>query len=269
MTMRLNKYLAQLGICSRRKADELIDSGKVFVNAKPAEQGYQVQDQDKVRVFDKEYIFSEANEFEKYYLVLNKPAGFVTSFEESEASLNDLIKKENFQASDEEFEKIKELKFHYAGRLDKESTGMLLLTNDGDLSYQLTHPKFESEKEYLVSAEKKITANFVEALSLGVEISPEEGEESVITNPCFVEAIDDFRLRIILNQGYKRQIRLMFRALGNRVKELHRMRIANLALKEYKIFFQPASKTTYTNMIILDRLAEGQFSLVPKPEILN
>ncbi len=251
LVSRLNKYIVELGICSRRKADDLIQLGKVFINGKKAELGYQLKTNDLVKINNIEYSYKEANK-ERTYIALYKPKGYLTSFEKHSDSktLDNLFKNKE--------------QLHYAGRLDKDSSGLLILTNDGELSYKLTHPKFESEKEYIVECQKEITNTFVKSLSKGVEIDLED-DQSVITNPCFVEKLAKNSFRIILKQGYKRQIRLMVRALGNRVIELKRIRVANIALKEYKNFIQAAK--TYTNMIILDDLEAGKFCVIEKPQI--
>lgn len=264
--MRLNKYIVELGICSRRKADTLIASGNVKVNGSKAQLGYQLNDGDLVEINSKKYKF-ENIEKKKVYIALNKPKSFVTSFEKESKNLNQLLIRENFQGSDEEFSLIENLQLHYAGRLDKDSSGLLLLTNDGDCSYKLTHPKFESSKEYIVETKIDLDLNAIKRLQEGVKIDPEETNQYVLTSPCFVERVTTKQIRIILTQGYKRQIRLMLKAVDNEVIELKRIRIANIALKEYKIFFKQQTNSPYTNMIILDKLDEQQYCLVNKPSI--
>lgn len=264
--MRLNKYIVELGICSRRKADTLIESGNIFVNGKKAQLGYQLNDGDELVIENKKYNFSSSLK-DKIYLALYKPKSFVTSFEAESKNLNELLIEKNFQGSSEEFENIKKLQLHYAGRLDKDSSGLLLLTNDGDTSYKLTHPKYKSEKEYIVEVKKELTRQNIEKLRTGVRIDPEADGEYVTTNSCFVEKLTSKSLRIILKQGYKRQIRLMLKAVNNEVLELKRIRIANIALKEYKIFYKQSKNNPYTNMIILDKLSEFQYCLVDKPSI--
>jgi pseudouridine synthase len=264
--MRLNKYIVELGICSRRKADTLIASGSVFINGKKALRGYQLNDGDQIKIDSNIYNFSSTLK-DKFYIALYKPKSFVTSFEEESKNLNQLLIEKNFIGTKEEYQKIKESQLHYAGRLDKESSGLLLLTNDGDTSYKLTHPKYESQKEYLVEVKKDLTAKNIKQLEQGVKIDPDGNGDFVMTSPCFIEALSKRGLRIILSQGYKRQIRLMLKAINNEVLELKRIRIANLALKEYKIFANQAKNTPYTNMIILDQLSEYQYCLVEKPSI--
>lgn len=264
--MRLNKYIVELGICSRRKADTLIASGSVFVNGKKALLGYQLNDGDLIEIDSNKYSFSSILK-DKFYIALNKPKSFVTSFEEESKNLNQLLVEKNFIGTKDDYRKIQESQLHYAGRLDKESSGLLLLTNDGDTSYKLTHPKYESQKEYLIEVKKDLNPKSIKQLEQGVKIDPEDNGEYVMTNPCFIEQLTNKSLRIILSQGYKRQIRLMLKAVNNEVLELKRIRIANIALKEYKIFAKQAKNTPYTNMIILDQLSEYQYCLVEKPSI--
>ena len=266
--MRLNKFIVEQNICSRRKADELITASKVEVNDIPAELGQILEKGDKVKVklpdnTTKEYTYNEGTKT-SFYLILNKPKGYLTSFGEDENGLEKLLKEENYLGTD--FATISQLQLHYAGRLDKNSTGLVLLTNDGDLSYKLTHPKFESQKEYLVELDKDIKSSDLKQFQEGVEIQPSENAKPVMTSPCFAQAIKAKEARIILKQGYKRQIRLMFKALGYQVRELKRIRIANIALKDYEIFSD--GKTPYTNMVILDDLAPGKFCSITKPETI-
>lgn len=266
--MRLNKYIVELGICSRRKADALISARKVKVNGEIAELGYQVQEGDSLELEGKLYPFKKTLS-DKLYLALYKPKSYITSFEDDsrDLTLKDLLVAENFLGSKADFDIIKTLQLHYAGRLDKDSTGLIILSNDGDLNYKLTHPKFESEKEYLVDLENDIDERSIRKLADGVEIDPEDDGQYVITNPCFVEKISARRIRIILNQGFKRQIRLMIRAINNRVFDLKRLRVANIALKDYEIFAKSSNNKSYTSMVILDELKEAQFCIIEKPHL--
>lgn len=265
--MRLNKYIVELGICSRRKADELIASGFVKVNHNQAQLGILLNENDLVEIKDYgKFVFQKQNK-EKIYIALNKAKSYVTSFASVENNLNDILIIENFLGDKKVFDKISKLQLHYAGRLDKESSGLLLLTNDGDLSYQLTHPKYQSEKEYLVDLKNDVNETELKKLRNGVKIDPEQNNKYVITNPCFIEKIEPKKLRFILKQGYKRQIRLMVRAINNEVKELKRIRIANIALKEYENFIEEGTNSPYTNMVILKGLNQNKFCLVDAPKI--
>ena len=151
---RLNKFIASSGLCSRRKADEMIEAGKVFVNGKVVKElGFQVGPKDKV-VIDKQLIKPQRHEYYKFY----KPAGYITTADDEKGrkTIYDVLPKE-----------LRHLK--PVGRLDKDSTGLLILTNDGELINQLTHPSVKVTKVYTVSVEGKITINDLETLAKGIE----------------------------------------------------------------------------------------------------
>lgn len=212
MEVRIQKFLSEAGVSSRRGAEELIKQGLVEVNGKILnELGTKINpEKDIIKVKGKEIRFNK-----HIYLLLNKPKGYVSSFSHAgKKTLKSLVK----------------LKEHlgYAGRLDEDSEGLMLLTNDGDLIYKLTHPKFEHEKEYIVETKENINDAIIERLSKGMTLF--EGR----TNPVRVKRLSANRLNIILNEGKKRQIRRMLQILKLNVKSLKRIRIENLTLGNLK-----------------------------------
>ncbi|MCH2226676.1 MAG: pseudouridine synthase [Candidatus Caenarcaniphilales bacterium] len=239
--MRLNKLLALKGLCSRREADKLIKDQLVTINGEFTSPGYQVIENDKVQVKSPDhkiladFIFQEniaEAEFEKIYLALNKPVNI-------ECTCNSEIKNNiiDFLRKDPEFRKLEErykkrnksqLRLFHVGRLDKNSRGLILLTNDGELSQKLMHPSHEHEKEYLVTVDKKISQDFIDKLSAGVTISRDKKEDKVKTLPCIVRKVSSNSFKIILKQGYKRQIRKSCKVLGYEVEDLYRFRIEDV-----------------------------------------
>ena len=212
--IRLQKYLADCGIASRRKAEMFIIQGKVKVNGKVVKElGTKVGTDDKVEFKGK--IVKPKQE--KVYIMLNKPVGSLSTVKkgkEKGQTVLDLVK-------------IKERIFP-VGRLDKNSSGLLILTNDGDLALKLTHPRYEKEKEYLVEVNKEITKDFIKSLKRGVKL--EEGR----TLPAKVKQLGIKKFEIVLKEGKKRQIRRMCERLGYQVKSLHRIRINKLKLGDLK-----------------------------------
>ena len=211
--MRLNKFLSDAGICSRREADRLIMSGRVTVDGKRAEPGMQVSADSDVRIGNKK--IKSGNE--KIVLAVNKPAGIVCT--------EDMREKRNI---------IRFLKYPvrvtYAGRLDKDSEGLLLMTNDGNLIDRMMRARYEHEKEYKVTVDRPLTDKFMEDMRAGVHIVDKEKELDVVTRPCEVEKIGKYTFSIILTQGLNRQIRRMCDALGYKVTKLIRVRIMNIEL---------------------------------------
>lgn len=219
---RLNKYIAEAGICSRREADRMIASGKVTVDGVVATPGTQVGVGHVVRVGKK--VVGNVNEVRKVVLLVNKPVGIVCT--------EDMKEKHNI---------IRFLKYPtrvtYAGRLDKDSEGLLVMTNDGDLIQQMMRAINGHEKEYKVTVHKEITEQFMEAMSRGVRIRKEEKGKVImdeVTRPCTVKKIGKYTFSIILTQGLNRQIRRMSEALGYKVTTLKRVRIMNLELGNIK-----------------------------------
>ena len=214
---RLNKYIASSGLCSRRKADELIESGVVNVNGKIiTELGYQVGAKDKVFV-NKVLIHPKKMEYYKFY----KPAGYITTSDDEKGrkTIYDIIPKE-----------LKELK--PVGRLDKDSTGLLIMTNDGDLINKLTHPSVKVSKVYIVSVEGKIGVSDLEILHKGIEI--EEGKIGYADAQVIEYTKTGTMLQVVLTQGLNRQIRKMFDYLGHQVTSLKRVQHATISIDGLK-----------------------------------
>lgn len=208
--IRLNKYLAQAGICSRRDADRLIETGQVTVNDRIAQPGKKVQRGDKV-CFQGRLIGGRQ---EVAVLAYYKPVGVICS--ERDRHADKLLTNELHYP----------VRVTYAGRLDKDSEGLLLLTNDGDLIDSLMRGANRHEKEYVVKVKSEITDEFLQEMSRGVYLS----ELDKTTRPCQVERLGKFTFRIILTQGLNRQIRRMCQALGYEVHSLKRVRVANVTL---------------------------------------
>ena len=227
--VRLQKYMADKGIASRRKCEEFITDGLVRVNGKVVtELGTKVDpDKDAVEVNETKI---EAVKAEYLYIMLNKPAGYITSLKQADSTsplVTDLLKK------------IKE-RVYPVGRLDKDSSGLLLLTNDGDFAYKLMHPSFEKEKEYIVTTEQTVTRTMIERFQKGIMI------EGIKTHPAKVKRIELTQISIVLKEGRNRQIRKMLQKVGNTVISLQRVRINNL---------------------ILGKLKEGEYRFLTKSEV--
>lgn len=209
--MRLNKFISESGICSRREADRWIEAGRVTVNGVVATLGTQVREADTVLVDGR----SVAPRPRTVYIALNKPAGIDCT---TDRRMPDNII--DFLAFPERIFPI--------GRLDKDSEGLLLLTNDGDIVNEILRAENRHEKEYLVTVDRPATSLFLESLSKGVRIMGE------MTLPCRVTRHDESSFRIILIQGLNRQIRRMCSALGYQVRCLQRIRIMNIQLGALK-----------------------------------
>lgn len=210
--MRINKYLSETGIISRRGADKWIAEGKVTINGEPATVGSQVQDGDIVCIDGKEV----KKEQQLVYIALNKPVGITSTTERHiKGNVVDFVNHP--------------LRIFHIGRLDKESEGLLLLTNDGDIVNKILRAENHHEKEYIVQVDKPITEQFINKMSAGVDIL------DTTTLPCYVEKISDKVFKIILEQGLNRQIRRMCSALGYSVNRLQRIRIMNIKLGNLKV----------------------------------
>ena len=204
--VRLNKYLSEAGVCSRREADRLIESGRVSVDGKRAQTGMKIVPGQVVKVGKK--VVSKQDEM--VVLAVNKPAGIVCTEERRER--NSIVRFLDYP-----------IRITYVGRLDKDSKGLLLMTNNGDIINKMMH-----EKEYKVTVDKEITQEFLEKMASGVPIL------DTVTRPCKVEKIGKYTFSIILTQGLNRQIRRMCEALGYQVRELIRVRIMNIHLGRLK-----------------------------------
>lgn len=206
---RLNKYISSCGICSRRKADELIQNGKVEVNGNVITNlGEKVEDGDLVKVNGKR-IFKEAK---KVYIALNKPKGYVTTNSDQFGRKNviDLI--------------AEDVRVYPVGRLDMYTEGLLILTNDGEFSNMMMHPKNEINKTYVVSTDTNITKEQIERLQNGVDIG------DYITKPAIVKIVDKNKIEIIIHEGKNRQVRRMCEAVGINLLNLRRIKIGSVEL---------------------------------------
>lgn len=206
--IRLNKFISDSGYCSRREADKMIDSGRVTVNGKKPAVGAKVSRRDKVRV---DGHLLEVDAVEPVYLLLNKPPGIETTTDTSQR--DNIISFTNYPE-----------RIFPVGRLDKDSEGLIILTNDGDIVNKILRAGNKHEKEYVVTVNKPITPDFIEKMGSGVSIM------GVNTKKCFVVQEGLTKFRIILTQGMNRQIRRMCEALGYEVQTLQRTRIMHLSL---------------------------------------
>jgi len=210
MATRINKYLSEVGYCSRRVADRLIKEGKVTINGKIPELGTKVNECDQVEV--KGQRIEKSTKQKNIYLAFNKPIGIVctTDREVEPDNVIDFIKYPK--------------RIFPIGRLDKPSEGLIFLTNDGDIVNKILRARNNHEKEYIVSVNRHINRDFIETMSNGVEIL------GTITKNCLVEQLGPRKFKIILTQGLNRQIRRMCESLGYKVRSLKRVRIMNIKL---------------------------------------
>lgn len=205
--MRINKYIGESGKASRRGADRLVSEGRVTINGEYAALGSVVKEGDDVRIDGKPVRV----ETEKVYLALNKPVGITSTTEkEVKGNIVDLVNHP--------------LRVFHIGRLDKDSEGLILMTNDGDIVNPILRSEHRHEKEYIVSVDKPIKRDFLRKMSAGVDIL------DTTTLPCKVTQLSKYDFKIILTQGLNRQIRRMTAALGYKVVHLQRIRIMNIHL---------------------------------------
>ena len=207
--IRLNKYLSEIGHCSRRAADKLINENRIKVNGKAVVMGQKVTSQDLIEV---DGILVENLQEKLVYIAFNKPVGIVctTDTRVEKDNIIDYIKYPS--------------RIFPIGRLDKISEGLILLTNDGDIVNKILRARNNHEKEYIVTVNKPLTKKFIEKMRVGVPIL------DTVTKRCFVEQVQKRQFRIILTQGLNRQIRRMCEYLGYRVLKLKRIRIMNIEL---------------------------------------
>ena len=209
--VRLNKYLSEAGVCSRWEADRLIADGRVTVDGRIAQTGMRISPGQEVRVGRK--VVSKRDEM--VVLAINKPKGIVCTEEKRER--NSIVRFLNYP-----------IRVTYIGRLDKDSRGLLLMTNNGDIINRMMRSANCHEKEYKVTVDKEITEEFIEKMSGGVPIL------DTVTRPCRVTKIGKYTFSIILTQGLNRQIRRMCGALGYEVRDLLRVRVMNIRLGSLK-----------------------------------
>jgi 23S rRNA pseudouridine2604 synthase len=205
--LRLNKYISETGVCSRREADKWIDAGRVTCNGNPAALGTQVGEGDVVCI-DGQPIGAKKKQI---YIALNKPVGVTCTTEAHiEDNIIDLVGYPE--------------RIFPIGRLDKDSEGLILLTNDGDIVNEILRAENNHEKEYIVAVDRPITDLSLKMMASGIKIMGE------LTKPCKVDRIDQKSFRMILTQGLNRQIRRMCSALGYKARRLQRVRIMNIHL---------------------------------------
>lgn len=232
---RLNKYLSDAGVCSRRAADAAIEAGDVTVNGEVAVMGMKVTVDDEVRF--KGQLVSNAGK-KNILIAYNKPAGIVCTAEKREK--NNIIEHINYPE-----------RIYPIGRLDKDSTGLILLTNQGDLVNKIMRAVNAHEKEYIVTVDKEITADFIKEMSAGVYLD----ELEVTTRKCKVTKLGPKEFKIILTQGLNRQIRRMCQTLGYRVRTLKRVRIMNIELGNLPV--DQYRDVTPKELKELNRMLEG------------
>jgi 23S rRNA pseudouridine2604 synthase len=210
--MRLNKYISETGVCSRREADKWIEAGRVSINDQPAALGTVVKEGDVVRV-DGEIVGAPT---QHVYLALNKPVGITCTTETDVAgNIIDLIRHRE--------------RIFPIGRLDKDSEGLILLTNDGDIVNEILRAENRHEKEYLVTVDRPVTPIFINGMASGVRIL------GTVTKPCKVQRVDACTFRITLTQGLNRQIRRMCSFFGYKVRRLQRVRVMNIRVDGLKV----------------------------------
>ena len=218
--IRINKYLSEIGFCSRRRADDLIEQGRVKVNGKLAVMGEKISGREEIRINNK--VVKKPEKKKSVYLAFNKPVGIVCTTD-TRREKNNIIDFINYP-----------IRIFPIGRLDKPSEGLIFLTNDGDIVNKILRANNQHEKEYVVEVNKPITKDFIKQMGNGVPIL------ETITNKCYVKQTGKKTFKIILTQGLNRQIRRMCEYFDYRVISLKRIRIMNIKLDlkvgEYRYF---------------------------------
>ena len=214
MDVRINKYLADAGVASRRQADKMVESGQVTINGMKAKNADRVKEGDVVCFKGKQNFMQE----EKHVVAFYKPEGVTCTKKDKYAkvTIDDVFRYP--------------IRLNYAGRLDKDSKGLLIMTNDGDLIDRMMRARNGHEKEYIVKVNARITTDFLQKMSEGVYLD----ELEVQTRPCTITQIGEYTFRIILTQGLNRQIRRMCAALGYKVESLMRVRVMNVGIGDLK-----------------------------------
>ena len=210
MAPRINKYLSEVGYCSRRVADKLIKEGKVTINGKIPEIGSKVEEGDRIEVEGQR--IEKSTKQKNVYLAFNKPVGIVCTSDRG-VEPDNIIDFINYPT-----------RIFPIGRLDKPSEGLIFLTNDGDIVNKILRARNNHEKEYIVILDRSINRDFIQSMSNGVKILGTK------TKNCFVKKLGQKKFKIILTQGLNRQIRRMCESLGYRVQSLKRVRIMNIKL---------------------------------------
>ncbi len=231
MAIRINKYLSEVGYCSRRVADRLIQEGKVTVNGKITKIGTKLDEGDLVEVEGQK--IEKLKKQRNIYLAFNKPVGIVCTTDRRVEPDNiiDFIKYP--------------IRIFPIGRLDKDSEGLIFLTNDGDIVNKILRARNNHEKEYIVSVNRPINKDFIQSMSNGVKILDS------ITKNCFVKQLGPKKFKIVLTQGLNRQIRRMCESLGYRVQSLKRVRIMNIKLDLAIGKYRELTKEELMKLIVL------------------
>ena len=239
---RINKFLSEVGYCSRREADKLIEAGRVTINGTIPEMGTKVAPNDLVEV-DGKPVANKKSSF--VYLAFNKPVGIV-------CTTDTRVEKDNI---------IDFINYHKRifpiGRLDKQSEGLILLTDDGDIVNKILRASNNHEKEYIVTVDKPISQTFIDRMSNGVPIL------DTITKKCFVQKLDSFTFKIILTQGLNRQIRRMCEYLNYEGKSLKRVRIMNIKLDVPIGKYRTLTVEEMSKLNLL--LEDSSKTFIPKP----